>query len=533
MAGQRITLLIVLAMMISTFTIATTDCAILGCEPSQDEPARALQTGSAPYFVREPNNPLYANYDSNLSVFAVVRDLDNDALTVTWDWGDGNVSVTYTAPAYNNTSIRNYHYYRTPGWKTNVTLTIYLDDGNGNNVSDTTTVVVTNDNNMPPAIVDLYLPYVRVNPSVELLIVASANDTEGDALTWTFRFEMSGEVEPLVVNHTNRSAPGELVWGNITHVFDQVGRYNITLNISDVDSPYYQIWPHNISQTITVDVVENVPPEGGQTISISPSDPVVTSELGYVVVRYSISARDLDGDVITATWDFDDGTDPVVNASTGGSTSLYTFRQYKNYTDAGVFNVSVTISDGYPGHEYTVWRVVVINSTNRPPDLVGMAYTLSGGGFAYPNETIQIRLNFSDPEGDTIQVIVDFGDNSSREYYNLTGTPGGNVTLYLNHSYARLGTYLVSIWFTDNKIGIFEHNRVANISISVRVPEVVIKESWSWWDYTSLGLVLMIPVLLALRMIVIYRQRKALEQRGYTLEEWKLIQSEMGKDKQD
>jgi hypothetical protein len=59
----------------------------------------------------------------------------------------------------------------------------------------------------------------------------------------------------------------------------------------------------------------------------------------------------------------------------------------------------------------------------------------------------------------------------------------------------------------------------------VSIPFVVPPNNWSWWDYTSLGLFCVIPVPIAVQFLLIRRKRKALEEEGMSLEEWKLIKS--------
>jgi len=327
----------------------------------------------------------------------------------------------------------------------------------------------------------------------------------------------------VVYDHTNGTAPGEIVWSNISCTFSAAGIYTIRLNLSDAPAPY-DVWPHNVSMDTSIEVYVNAAPVSGTEISVEPRSPVVESEVGYALVNFTIEAADDDGDTLTATWDFDDGTPPVYQTSSRGAAEIYPFTVWRNYTDVGFFNVSATVTDGIPGHEFSLTVFVQVNSTNRPPTL-SLDYNVSMGSYALMNEIINFTLVFTDPEGDPIQVIVDFGDNSSRLYFNLKDLVANKVTLTFNHSYSNLGNFTIKIWYTDNKTGLFNHQKLVNITLDVKAPIVIASNPWSWWDYTSLGLFCMIPILIVIRFVQMFRRRKAIEEQGMTYDEWRLRKS--------
>jgi len=361
-----------------------------------------------------------------------------------------------------------------------------------------------------------------------VLISANASDPEGEPLTWTFEFNNSVEVYDIVVNYTAATAPGEVVWVYFPVAFATPGNYTITLNLTDALPPY-QVWPHNISESMTIEVVGNSIPNVLNTINVDPDSPVVPSEAGYVVVNFSIQADDPDGDVLTVTWNFDDGSPEVVNTSAGGKYT-YDFVQIRNFTAAGVFNITVLVTDGRPGHETLVYRNITVGSENRPPSMASFYYTLSAGTKARANETVNFTMVIRDAELDPVEVVIDFGDNSSRLFLNLTEFVDGNLTYSFAHVYTKVGNYSITIWYTDNKIGYFQHNKTYTTSIKVEEPRVYEVRVWDWWDYFTLSLVFIAPMLVVLRFAVISRRRKSLEAEGMTLEEWKLITSEQAGD---
>jgi len=503
----------------------------IGREGPAERAAFMLGTGNPPTFRQTPTDPQPGDPGVAIGFQIVVNDTDNDNINVTWDWGDGLIDTNSTPPAKIPQIVKQTHtYYPSPygDWTSqNYTLNITLDDGNGNIVWDLTTVSVTRPDNLSPASPQITVApmgsKIRVNPGDVVTIVANASDPEGDALNWTYKFNDSVSQYDVVVNHTDATAPGEVVWSNVSCTFSAVGIYTVFINVSDAPWPY-DVFPHNVSEKIEINVTANVAPITGALISVDPSSPTVKSEVGYELVNFTLEAADQDGDDLIATWDFDDGTPLVIQTSPGGTESLRPFTVQRNYTDVGFYNVSVMVTDGIPGHEVSLTVFVQVNSTNRPPTL-DLDYNLSKGSYALRGEIINFTLVFTDPEGNPVFVMVDFGDNSTILIYTLTDFVGNNVTLTLNHSYVDIGNYSMVIWYSDNKTGLFDHNKRANISLEIDDAPVIVTHPWSWWDYTSLGLFCMIPVLIVARFVQMSRRRKAIEEQGMTYDEWRLMKS--------
>jgi hypothetical protein len=529
-------LLVSLAMLIGTFLFAGVLVNGHESEPAQGELVlEVMGTGTPPNFVQEPKDPTKTNAYTKVSFTAIVIDGDDDILSVTWEWGDGTPNdTTVTDPAGINTVITNSHYYNLTiqqgrgGYIEYLTMNVTLDDGNGNLVTAPTTVQVTMPSNSAPQIIDLSGPSGRVESTNVVLISANASDAEGEPLTWTFEFNNSVEVYDVVVNNTAATAPGEVVWVYFNVSFATPGSYTITLNLTDALRPY-QVWPHNVSESMTIEVVGNSIPNVLSTINVDPDSPSVQSRVGYVMVNYSIQADDPDGDVLTLTWNFDDGSPEVVNTSAGG-TGTVVYVQVRNYTEPGEFNITVLVTDGRPGHEILVYKNVTVSSNNRPPNMASFDYSLSGGAKARANETLNFTMVIRDVDLDAIEVVIDFGDNSSRLYLNLTEFVDDNLTYTFSHIYTKVGNYTITIWYTDNKIGLFEHNKEYTTLITIEEPLIVEVLVWDWWDYFTLSLVALAPVLVVLRFAVISRRRKSLEAEGMTLEEYKLVTSELAGD---
>ncbi|MGQ9588398.1 MAG: PKD domain-containing protein, partial [Thermoplasmata archaeon] len=192
--------------------------------------------------------------------------------------------------------------------------------------------------------------------------------------------------------------------------------------------------------------------------------------------------------------------------------------------------VTVAVTDGREGHEVLAQCIVNITSNNLPPSLViGIAFAYGPNmTHALPDEVMNFLVVISDPEHDPIELVWDFGDYSPRVYLNLTVyDENGTVMSSVSHSYAATGEYTITVWFTDNKVGLLNHSKVITAIVKVDVERVVVPKRWDWWDYTSLGLVWMIPVL----VVILYgngrRKMKRLSAEGLTIEEERIRRERM------
>lgn len=467
--------------------------------------------------------------DQVVNLPIVVSDADDDPVTVTWDFGDGETAVNNTANALVGIPVSQTH-----AWSPDIGpgmgpvlyyyLEVTLEDPYENTLTATTVVGIQLPYNGLPVIY-LRASVNNVNPEEDLTFYANATDPEGEALTWTYVINNSIEDVEILVSHTDITAPSTKVWNNLTYAFVNPGTYNIRLYVSDAEIPY-QIPPHNVTKSVQVTVIGNSAPFVVDEIAMSDESPSIDTAIGSTTVTFILQAYDSDGDVLSVTWDLDDGGDPVTNASAGGLVT-YTFRQDRVFNTSGVFNISVEVTDGLVGHEVLRYRLVTVTSNNLPPNVLEFNFTYETGDFALPGESIEFVLTLSDPEMDDLEVAWDFGDNTSRLYFNITEYVDGVATCEVNHTYDEVGTYNITIWYSDNQIGLLTHDKVKTVLVTVDDLYVEVIEGWSWWDYTSLALIIAVPVLLVLNVYRIHIKRKRIEAEGVSWEEMKLLESEM------
>jgi len=462
-----------------------------------------------------------------------VSDPDNDTLTVFWEFGDGTNATNILTGTNHNITVNQTHTYDppVPGMiievAYNYTLNLTVSDGWGHVVISNTTVPVIPRQNWF-ALAELATDTLIVAPLVPVTITANATDVEGDPLTWTFIVtDGAGGTNnvSVMVYYTPQSLPHQVIWHNITYEFPYVGLFRLNLYVSDVALPFQgPDWFHNntanaLAFTVYVNRVPYV-----KVINADPDNPLInTTSANYVTVVLSTDTNDEDGDILNATWDFGDGSPPEYNESAGGVMVMYHFAQVHNYTDAGAYNVTVTITDGH-GHIVVQSRLLNVTSNNRPPVVKGFDHQpYQAGDFATPNEILEFELVLTDHERDRIEVKWDFGDGSPLVYTNVTDFgSSGNVTITLTHAYTEKGNYTVTIYIDDFKKSALTHEKNYSLPIRVWIKPPVETTAWNWWDYTSLGLVGMIPVMLGAWVVRMRLRHKLMEKQGMSYDEWKL-----------
>ena len=487
---------------------------------------------TAPWWEGHPPATVYATYGvpvpySNLTF--EVFDWDNEAVTVAWDFGDG------TEPAVNETMgtpegayVRQSHTWAVelePGRESyyiNLNMSVSFTDAVGHVKYSNHTVNFSTPNNIEPDFtLDAKSQYW--SPGFELPFYASATDPEGDPITWTFIFNDTYEDYLVEAYHTDPTEPGATVWQNITHTFPSVGTYNVTLFVSDALIPY-QVGYHNMSITRQITVTENRAPGVLANITITPTTPKINVTLGYAEVTFSIQANDADGDVMYVSWDFDDGT-TASNESLGGI-QVYTFKQVHRYNSSGLYNVTLTVDDDR-GHIVSRYKLVSVLTNNSGPVLKIAFFQLSNGTTALPGSIVNLTITLYDREADPLTVWVNFGDNSSSVKVELTEfTSNLTASAKFSHVYDVIGTYNVTITYTDGLYGA-SHNVTVTLPVVVKVPRPVVIRIWNWWDYTSFGLFSLAIASVFVRWYLVGRFRKELDQKGLTLEEYKIIAKEL------
>jgi len=274
-----------------------------------------------------------------------------------------------------------------------------VDDGTEQ--SETVVSILVIDGNHAPVLGDLTIP--GANEGEECTFAIPASDLDNDTLTYSINENYDMPPEGLYLNPNT----GEIVW---TPDYLQDGTYTFVVTISDG----YECIEAEI--TITVHNVNRNPSASDQTA------PEITENTdGY---SYNIIASDPDGDPLTySSADMPEGM--VLNSENGE------IRWKPSYDQSGEYSFSVNVSDGEA--VITIKITILVKNVNRPP-----VASLSTGAVGYEGITHMFDASAStDPDGDTLSYIWDFGD----------GLSGSGISA--GHVFRDNGEYTVILTVTD------------------------------------------------------------------------------------
>jgi len=463
-----------------------------------------------------------------------VIDKDGDSLNVTWDFGDGTPIVyNETGPAGTEIFVNQTHVWAPalePGaefYELLYYLNVTVSDGQGNVVGTTSEILFSVGMNFGPE-GTFKASATQVDPTVVVWFYANATDREGESITWTFVFELEGGDYHTEVHMTNATDPYEVVWMNISHVFSVEGNYTVTLYISDALLPELQVDRHNATLgSINVRSEINVAPYVMSTMTVTPSPLKVNATNPTVIATIYTEMADWDGDALTATWDFGDGSEQAVNVTAGGK-QIYGMSQQHEFVSAGYFNVTLMVTDGWFNHTVTRWMVVTVTSDNKAPTVVGIDVLHTNGSYSVPGSVVSFVIKLLDYEQDPIEIAWDFGDNSTVLRFNLTDyNETGVVTCEVNHTYVLKGEYRARITFTDHMFDTKYHNESVNVTVRIRSYEFSQAEPWDVWDSVGLGLLLCLFGSLIAWAVYANIRRRSIDERGMTWDEYRIRKKEV------
>ncbi len=225
---------------------------------------------------------------------------------------------------------------------------------------------------------------------------ASEDPDAGDELTYEWDF---GDGE---------TAEGETV----EHTYSTTDLYTVSLTVTDKrdESDTHEVFA-------VIDLIVNSAPLASAGLT-----KVIETNVGEAVSFDATESTDYDGDAISYLWNFGDG------ATSTAATPIHT------YTDYGVYQVSVTVTDTAGNTDVDSLSVLV----NAYP--VAYISEPSVSPLAVrTNTTIAFRgTNSGDPDGTIVSFDWDFGDGTSMN--------GQSVI----RSFADPGTYTVTLTVTDD-----------------------------------------------------------------------------------
>ncbi|MCU0860557.1 MAG: PKD domain-containing protein, partial [Thermoplasmata archaeon] len=427
------------------------------------------------------------NWEEDLwaPVVGTAIDADPDTLTFTWDWDDGTFNVTTADNTAPGTAVSSNvkHAWTDPG---TYTVTLYVDDGMGHNVSatGTATISLAGTNDAPTGLLGAYDPDpAPVGGAVTFTV--SAQDADGDGLTFWIDFGDDSEME------TASSAGGTTELQSVTfeHTYESEGPFEATISAEDAE--------FNTTGTMTVEVVVNEPP----TLNLQSAYSAVYNQ--EFTAAPSL-CEDPEGDDITVWYDFGDETDMEMGA---GIDEYYVGSH--TYMTIGSFTMTVYADDGN-GNNVSATASVTVTESNLKPTVVRIVKDPALSTYEIGQE-ITFNVTVKDPEGDTVTVDIDFGDGTS-DTEEVETEANTEVTVEFTHAYEEGGVdYTVTVNATDG----MDHSDASPAS---KTTTVVIepKAADNTALYIALGVIAIVAVLAAL--LLMKRKKKGQTSEGGGME---------------
>lgn len=361
--------------------------------------------------------------DVALTCMASSSDPEGDELKFTWEWDDGTFTVdprTPTGPDVPVTSTV------THTWDAEGTypVTVYVDDGMGNNATASRDAVIMAEGNVPPGSFALDVIPMPLYAGELATFDVSASDANEDVLTVTIDF---GDDSPLESADTEGGTTESQHVG-FTHAYDETGTYEVTVWADD--------GAHNESALFYVVVSE--PAEN--------KPPVLLLQSSYQV-RYNETRSfkpamlyDPDGDPMTVWYDWGDETpmtlgDPVADHAAS-----------HRYTAIGNYTLRVYADDGM-GNNATASAPVKVVEGNLWPSIDTFSKWPAMSSYKIA-ETIMFNVTVSDLEGDTVLVRIEFGDGETDDRTVIL-TAKVPTTVTFTHEYESSGNFVVNVTATD------------------------------------------------------------------------------------
>lgn len=358
-------------------------------------------TNDAPTGLSISISPLDPDQGTEVLITGSATDPEGDELYYSWTFGD-----TYTGMGQSVT-----HQWTSTGI---FTLALSVTDnhiGSGTRPAQTSTLVTVTANG-PPSISVPDLADVQWKTSV-LYTVTGSDPNPRDTLRYTWDW---GDGTLMSVTSIPQAY----------HTYSQQGIKTQTVYLDDLTG----LPGHNVSDVGLIEVVNvgNIPPEI-LTFGVDDNTPYT-----YQLVTFSGTAKDADGDALTWTFAFADGTYEVVNTPATAANTVVPVSVQHAYSVATSYTAYLYVFDGAVNRTSTGVSITVI--PNDPPVLDPLTDIYGDTG-----NLVSFGASAFDPDDDPLTYWWDFADGSPLE--------GGLDMASVTHTYAASGSYQYGVFVND------------------------------------------------------------------------------------
>lgn len=366
---------------------------------------------------------IIGNVDSQVTCTASSSDVNLEDLTFTWEWDDGTFDVDVLTPDYAGQTLTSIvtHEWSAEGF---YDVTVWVEDEAAHNVS-TAVVAEIMSGNVPPTSILLDWAPDPIYVGVSTTFNVSAEDAEGDAITFTVELGDGEEISGT----TDGGITARQYW-EFPHTYELDGTYAVNITADDGD--------RNTTTSVSVTVGVNSPP-----------DLVILDNYGArwgePVTIQPLEVSDPDDDELTVWYDWGDESEMSVGDPDDEYAATHT------YDETGVFTLTVYADDGKaPEHNVSKTSTVTVSESNTQAALERI--TLSPVKDEYSiDEIITFSVVVSDLEGDSVTVHIDFGDGETDERaVDLVAKEDKNVTF--EHAYDSDDEYVVNATVDDGEL---------------------------------------------------------------------------------
>ncbi|MGY2701895.1 PKD domain-containing protein [Nocardioides sp. HB32] len=279
---------------------------------------------SKTFTLSEPagNSAPHVEFTTSCTSFTVCQmnssgtaDAEGDAITYSWNWGDGTTPTTTASPA---------HTYATAGTYT-VALTVTDVWGKATTVSHDVTITEPASNNAPTAVIAS-----GTCSTLTTCVMSATGSSDPDT---------GDGIRNYVWSWSDGTADTTGTSASQSHVFPVAGTYTVTLKVLDK-------WGRS-SAPVTQSVTTLAEPAGNNPPTVVFATPTCT---GRTCSVSAAGTTDSDGGIRSYTWKWGDGSADTVGTGTTSSHS---------YTAAGTYTITLVVTDNW-GRTSSATRQVTV-----------------------------------------------------------------------------------------------------------------------------------------------------------------------------